>query len=235
MVPHKLIDSFNAAVEGIVYVLKTQRNMRIHFVAAALVLILSITLKMAVWDLLFLLSAIVLVLLTEMVNTAIELTIDLIKDTYHPLARAVKDVGAGAVFIVSLYAVCVGYLVFFKKGYLLGPLTISLEAIRGSDWHLAFVSLAVVAILTVIVKVLLQRGTPFRGGLPSVHAAASFSIFALTALIPETPPVIVVLVFCLAFLVAQSRIASRVHSISEVVFGALWGMSLTYVLYKLFT
>ncbi len=235
MVPHKLIDSFNAAVEGIVYVLKTQRNMRIHFISAALVLILSVALKMAVWDMLFLLSAVVLVLLAEMINTAIELAIDLIKDTYHPLARAVKDVSAGAVFIVSLYAVCVGYLVFFKKGYLIRPLTISLAAIRGSDWHVAFVSLAVVAIMTIIVKVLLQRGTPFRGGLPSVHAAVAFSIFALTALIPGTPPVIVVLVFCLAFLVAQSRIASRIHSFYEVISGAVWGMGLTYLLYKLFT
>jgi len=48
MVPHKIIDSFNAAVEGIIYVLKTQRNIRIHFVAAAMVLILSIILKIAV-------------------------------------------------------------------------------------------------------------------------------------------------------------------------------------------
>ncbi len=62
MVPHKIIDSFNAAIEGIVHVLKSQRNMRIHFVAAVLVLILSVVLKMEVWDLLFLLSAVVLVL-----------------------------------------------------------------------------------------------------------------------------------------------------------------------------
>jgi len=67
MVPHKIIDSFNAAVEGIVHVLKTQRNMRVHFVAAALVLIFSIILKMAADDLLFLLSAIVLVLLVEII------------------------------------------------------------------------------------------------------------------------------------------------------------------------
>ena len=197
MVPHKIIDSFNAAIEGIVYVLKSQRNMRIHFVAALLVLVLSIVLKMAVWDLLFLLSAVVLVLVVEMINTVIELTIDLIKDTYHPLARGAKDVGAGAVLIASFYAVCVAYLVFFRKGYLVGPLEISLGAIRNSDWHLAFVALVVVAILTIIVKVISHRGTPFRGGFPSIHAALAFSIFSLVTLLPGTPLIIVVLGFLL--------------------------------------
>ena len=233
MVPHKIIDSFNAAIEGIVHVLKSQRNMRIHFVAAVLVLILSVVLKMEVWDLLFLLSAIVLVLVVEMLNTVIELTIDLVKDTYHPLARAAKDVGAGAVFIASLYAVCVAYLVFFRRGYLIGPIEISLGAIRSSDWHLAFVVLVVVAILTIIIKVLFHRGTPFRGGFPSIHAALAFSIFALAALIPGTPLIIVVLVFLLALLVAQSRIASRIHTFYEVISGSVWGMALTFLLYKL--
>ncbi|MDP8213990.1 MAG: diacylglycerol kinase [Candidatus Euphemobacter frigidus] len=233
MVPHKIIDSFNAAVEGIVHVLKTQRNMRVHFVAAALVLIFSIILKMAADDLLFLLSAIVLVLLVEMINTAIELTINLIKDTYHPMARAAKDVSAGAVFIASIYAIAVAYLVFFKKGYLTGPLSISLETIRSSHWHIAFVSLAVVAILTVVIKVFLHRGTPFRGGLPSVHAALAFSIFILSALIPGTPLIVIVLIFLLALMVAQSRIASRIHSFYEVISGAIWGMALTFFLYKI--
>ena len=234
MVPHKVIDSFNAAVAGIVYVLKTQRNIRIHCVAAVIVLILSIILKLAVYDLLFLLSAIVLVLVLEMINTAIELTIDMIKETYHPLARAAKDVAAGAVFIASFYAVCVAYLIFFRKGYLIRPLTISLNAIRGSDWHIAFVTLTVVIILTVIIKVLIHRGTPFRGGFPSIHAALAFSIFALTVLIPGTPLIVVVLIFLLAFLVAQSRIASRIHTFYEVISGALWGMAVTYLLYKIF-
>ncbi len=233
MVPHKVIDSFNAAVAGIVHVLKTQRNMRFHFLAAVLVLIASVVLEMAFEDLLLLISAIVLVLLAEMFNTAIEMTVDLVQDTYHPLARVAKDVSAGAVFLVSLYAVAVGYLVFFTRGYLVRPLTLSLGAIRSSRWDIAFVTLCVVAILTVIVKVLSRRGTPFRGGLPSLHAALAFSVFTLTALIPETPLLVVVLVFALAFLVAQSRIASRIHTFAEVVSGAAWGVALTFLLYKL--
>ncbi len=233
MVPHKIINSFNAAVAGIVHVLKTQRNMRFHFLAAVLVLIASVMLGMAFDDLLFLLSAIVLVLLAEMVNTAIEMTVDLVQETYHPLARIAKDVSAGAVFLVSLYAVAVGYLVFFTRGYLVRPLDVSLGAIRSSGWDVAFVILAVVSILTIIAKVFFHRGTPFRGGLPSLHAALAFSIFTLSTLIPQTPLVVVVLIFALAFLVAQSRIASRIHTIPEVASGAVWGAALTFLLYKL--
>jgi diacylglycerol kinase (ATP) len=233
MVPHKVIDSFNAAVAGIVYVLKTQRNMRFHFLAAVGVLIASVVLEMAFEDLLFLLSAIVLVFLAEMFNTAVEMTVNLVQDSYHPLAKVAKDVSAGAVFLVSIYALAVGYLVFFTRGYLSRPLAVSLGAIRSSKWDVAFVTLAAVSILTIIVKVVCHRGTPFRGGLPSLHSALAFSIFTLAALIPQTPLLVVVLVFALAFLVSQSRIASRIHTFAEVASGAVWGAALTFFLYKL--
>ncbi len=235
MLRNKVLDSFNAAAEGIIYVLKSQRNMRFHFFAAAAVLVLSILLKIEVGDLLFLLSAIVLVLVTEMLNTAVELVTDMIKDSYHPLARAIKDVSAGAVFITSIYAVIVGYLVFIREGYLVRPLRVSLETIRNSPWHISFVCLAVVLILTIAVKVLLHRGTPFRGGMPSVHAALAFAAFTLAALLPGTPLVVIFLVFFLALLVAQSRFAGRIHSFYELVSGACWGAALTFFLYKLFS
>lgn len=232
MVPHKIIDSFNAAIEGIIYVLKSQRNMRFHFVAAAAILILSVILQMSSADLLLLLSAIALVLVSEMINTALELTADMIKDSYHPVIRIIKDVGAGAVLVASLYAVLVGYLVFFRQNYLIDPLRIGLKHIRRSNWHVAFVCLCVVVILTLIFKIILRRGTPMRGGLPSVHSALAFSIFTISALIPETPLLVVILVFLLALVVAQSRIASRIHSFYEVISGAVWGGAITYFLFK---
>lgn len=234
MVPHKIINSFNAAIAGILYVLKTQRNMRIHFVIAALVIFGSLFLGLEIFDLLFLLSAVVLVLLTEMINTVVELTMDMIEERYHPLARIVKDVSAGAVLITALYSVAVGYLVLFRKGYLVRPLSLGLESIRRSSWHMAFVCLSLVVLLTVIIKILFHRGTPFRGGLPSVHSALAFSIFTLVALLPGIPLIVVVLVFFLALLVAQTRISSRIHSFYEVISGALWGAALTYLLFKIF-
>ena len=233
MVPHKVIDSFNAAIAGMVYVLKTQRNMRVHFTLAAAIIFLSLILGISAGDLIFLLSAIVVVLIAEMFNTALELTADMIEERYHPLVRIVKDISAGAVFIASLYALAVGYLIFFRKEYLLRPLSIGLEGIRNSSWHVAFVCLALVTLLAVIIKVVFHRGTPFRGGMPSVHTALAFAVLMLVILLPEVPLIVAVLVLFLALLVAQTRISSRIHSLYEVLSGAAWGAALTYVIYKL--
>ena len=65
-----------------------------------------------------LIFAISLVLICEMLNTAAEYIMNLVQDTYHPLAKIIKDIGAGAVLFSSINAVAVGYLVFFNKKYL---------------------------------------------------------------------------------------------------------------------
>ena len=109
------VESLNAAVEGFIYVLKTQRNMRIHFLLAILVLIVGIYINLSKADLLLVFTAISLVLVCEMINTCLELTIDLIKDLFHPVARIIKDISAGAVFIAALNALIVGYIVFSKQ------------------------------------------------------------------------------------------------------------------------
>src|SRR5438094_10504857 len=72
-----LIDSFNYAFEGIIHVLRTQRNLRIHFLAAVAVLIVALYLDVSKIELMALLLAIAFVLITEMVNSAIEGAIDL--------------------------------------------------------------------------------------------------------------------------------------------------------------
>ncbi|MFH1753713.1 MAG: diacylglycerol kinase, partial [Candidatus Omnitrophota bacterium] len=110
-----LFQSFNCAIEGFIYVMKTQRNMRIHFLAAVSIILLSIYLNFTKTDILLLCAAITFVLLSEMVNTSIELAIDLVSDGHHPLARISKDVAAGAVFIASVNAIITGYLLFSRR------------------------------------------------------------------------------------------------------------------------
>ena len=226
-----MIDSFNAAVSGLIYVLRSQRNMRFHFLAAALILVVALLLPVDQTDILFLLSAVALVLLSEMINTSLELAMDVVQESYHPRVKVIKDVSAGAVFICALYAVAVGYLVFWK--YLVFPLELGLQRLRHSTWHIAFTCLAVVAMVTVVIKIVFHRGTPMQGGMPSVHSAVSFAILTLIALLPGTPLVAVVLVFFLACLVAQSRIASRIHTFYEVISGAAWGSAITFFLFTL--
>jgi diacylglycerol kinase (ATP) len=107
------LDSFRCAVSGVGYALRTQRNLRIHFAAGTAVLVVSFYLGVNRHDLLILFFAISLVLITEMVNTAIEAAVDLYTNTFHPLARIAKNVAAGAVLVSAVNAVLVGVFVFY--------------------------------------------------------------------------------------------------------------------------
>lgn len=112
-----LLESFTYAIAGIAYSLKTQRNMRIHCVMAILVLTLGPLLELSSIEMIVVLLTIAMVILAEMINTAIETTIDLFTKDYHPLAKVGKNVAAGAVLIAAINAVAIGYIVFYKKIY----------------------------------------------------------------------------------------------------------------------
>ncbi len=102
------------------YGLQTQRNMRIHLLAGALVISLSCILRVAPAELLMLVFAVSLVWVTEMLNTAIEKCVDLITEEYHPLAATAKNVAAGAVLVAAVNAVLAGLVVFGPRVLALG-------------------------------------------------------------------------------------------------------------------
>ena len=106
--PPSIIESFNVAFEGIIHVLRTQRNMRIHFAIAAVVLILGLASDVSRIELIALLLAIAFVLIAEMINTAIEGAIDVATTSFDPMAKLAKDIAAGAVLIATINAVAVG-------------------------------------------------------------------------------------------------------------------------------
>jgi diacylglycerol kinase (ATP) len=97
----------------------------------------------------------------------------------------------------------------------------------------AFVSLAVVVILVVIMKAFFGRGEPLRGGMPSGHAAVSFSIWTASFYLAGSVPIIV-LTFLLAVMVSWGRWSSGVHRPIEVITGALLGASITFLFFLLF-
>ncbi len=229
----KIWESFNYAIEGIIYVLKTQKSMRIHLLLAASVLILSLFLHLEKAEVIILAFAIVLVLITEMFNTALELVVNLITDTYHPLARISKDIAAGAVFFASANAVVVGYLVLFKK-YLRPDMAPVLARVKESPEYITFVCLAIVFIFVIIMKSYSGRGTPMHGGLPSGHSAMAFAICTATAFISQNV-LLTLLIFILAFILGQSRVSSGVHSWWEVFVGALLGIFVTTLIFQVFS
>ena len=107
-----LIESFNYAIEGVIHVLRTHRNMRIHFAVAIVVLVAAVWKGVSRFELIALLLAIAFVLIAEMINSAIEQAVDLATTSFDPLAKLAKDIAAGAVLIATINAIAIGYLVF---------------------------------------------------------------------------------------------------------------------------
>lgn len=108
----KLGKSFLYALAGIVFAFRSERNMTLHIIAAALALAASFYFQVDKLELLAVIMAIFLVFITEMMNTAVEAAVDLKTRNYHPLARVAKNVAAGAVLLAALFALLVAYLVF---------------------------------------------------------------------------------------------------------------------------
>ena len=219
----ELIDSFNYAISGILAALKLEKSLRIHYIAAIVVVIASTLFNLSRIEFMILLFAVVLVVILEMVNTAIEKTVDMITKEYHPLARVVKDISAGAVLIATFNAAIVGYLLFFER---LNPFKeLVILKIKNSEIHLTFVALLLVVILIIGLKSKFykERGSYFQGGIISGHSAVAFCIATIISIITESL-LIITLSFGLAFLVAESRVEGKIHSIVEVVLGAVLGI-----------
>ncbi len=230
-----IFDSFNFAFEGIIHVLRTQRNMRVHFAAATAVLVAAIAVGVDRVELIALLLAIAFVLIAEMINSALESAIDVATTSFDPLAKLAKDVAAGAVLIATITAVSVGYLVF--SSHVEEPSSRLLDTIREGPAELTLIALVLTTIIVIAVKAYTGRGTPLRGGLPSGHAALAFAGWMATTLILGDSShrfLVSTLALIMALLVAQTRIESGVHSALEVTFGSVIGALVTLALFQLF-
>jgi len=204
--------------------------MKIHFIMAAAAMLLGLFTGLGRLELLLLFFTIALVLVAEMFNTSIEAAIDLVVDTYHPLARVAKNVAAGAVLISAVNAVVAAYILFFDR---LNPLTLLvLGKVRQAPAHVTFISLLTVILAVVAGKAMTGKGTPLRGGMPSGHAAAAFCVVTAVTFISQDTLVATLTLF-LGLLVVQSRLETGIHSVWETIVGALLGIIITVLLFQL--
>jgi diacylglycerol kinase len=114
-VPKKFIRSFSYAKAGAEHALRTQRNIWIHLLAATLVVAVAVWLRVSLVELALLVVAITLVIVTEMVNTAIEVVVDHLSPDFREEAGVIKNVAAGAVLLAAVGAVIVGGLIFIPR------------------------------------------------------------------------------------------------------------------------
>ncbi|MCT4786659.1 diacylglycerol kinase family protein [Exiguobacterium aestuarii] len=103
---------FRVACEGILHAIRTERNMRIHLIAALLVFAVAIWLQTTKLENLVLLAWVTLVISLELMNTAIERAVNLVTQEVHPLAKQAKDVAAGAVLVASIGAAVTALIIF---------------------------------------------------------------------------------------------------------------------------
>ncbi len=228
----KWIESSNYAIEGILHAVRTQRHMRYHFFAAILILVISFSLGIGWSEFVILITLSVVVLSVEMLNSAVELITDVLFQEYHEQAKWIKDMAAGAVLITALGAAVIGYIILYEpvKNFFYSGLNVAKHA----KADVAVVALIVVLILVVLSKAFFGKGKPLRGGMPSGHAAVSFSIWIAIVFISEsfTPSLLVLI---MAILIAQSRVSTGAHSPLEVIMGALLGTTVTFLLFKIFS
>lgn len=231
---HSVLQSFNYAFEGVVSVLRRERNMRVHFAIAAVVLGVALSVGVSKLELIALIMAIALVLITEMINTAIEAAVDLATNQHNPIAKLAKDVSAGAVLVSSVAALAVGYLVLVDR--LSAPSDRLLGTVRDAPANATIGALVLTVIVVIAIKAVSGRGTPLSGGFPSGHAALGFAGWVAITYIVEAPDhrlLASALAFVMAVLVAQTRVESGIHSTYEVAIGAAVGTLVTLLVFQL--
>ncbi|MFD1038515.1 diacylglycerol kinase family protein [Virgibacillus byunsanensis] len=106
---------FSFAWNGLVSVAKKERNFRIHLLVIIMVIITGILCRLSTIEWSLIIIVIGFVLVTEMLNTVIENTIDYLNPTIHPLAKNIKDISAAAVLVAAITAIIVGIVIFLPK------------------------------------------------------------------------------------------------------------------------
>lgn len=223
--------SFNYAIEGIVYTLRTQRNMRVHMVLAVLVGAGCLLLGIERMQLVAVVFAISLVFVTELVNTAIEATVDLSVERFDPLAKIAKDVAAGAVLCAAVNALIVAYLVLYEPVRALMQRGLDLVTFSSADLTVIALGLTMLAVL--ILKAVSREGTWMQGGWPSGHAAIAFGAATMLGFMTGSAGALA-LGYFIAILVAQSRVEGDIHTIPQVIVGGLLGVLIVTLVFQVF-
>ena len=221
---------FRYAQEGVLHVFRTQPHMRYHFYILVAVLLSGLLLNLNNNDMLALVFAITLVIVSEMFNTAIEHVVDMVTETYNPVAKLAKDVAAGAVLLASMNAVIAGVLIFFGHDKLLTIQQAMAKELEPDGLRVVFVGIVLLALVVVISKLLSDTGSPWHGGIISGHSAIGF-LLAMVICFTANNSMVAFLAILLAILVAQSRVEAGVHSLQEVVLGAVLAILLTSLVY----
>ncbi len=111
----KLIKSFKYATNGIISAIKTEQNIRVHLLIMEFVILFGLLFKISVFEWIIILICFMVVISSELFNTALEKCVDLISPNKNELAKISKDISAGAVLVTAFFAALIGLMIFGPK------------------------------------------------------------------------------------------------------------------------
>ena len=231
----KFLKGFDYAYEGLVWAINHEKNMKFHLLALAILLVGSLFFNLSRVEMITLVFAVCFVLGFELLNTSIEQAVNLASGgKYSPFAKVSKDLSAAATFIAALNALFVAYLIFFDK--FLDLYNSVFARITRRPSHLAVITLALVIVVTIFLKGVFYEGhgSAFKGGFVSGHTSLSFCAATIGILLVDQP--LVKLMFIgLALIVAESRYEANIHSVPEIIRGAILGTSMAMAIFGIFS
>ncbi|MCM8764660.1 MAG: diacylglycerol kinase [Candidatus Omnitrophica bacterium] len=227
-----IVESFTNSFRGLFYALKNERNLRIHFGIGCIVILGGVFFRLPFVDFLVLVLVVSMVIIAEILNTAIEMFSDMFFDQYHVQIRKIKDVAASAVLVSAITSVIIGYLIFAR--YFPPSFRNAFENLAESPWYFTFIVLFFIGSLYIMLKSLIRKQALISGGMPSIHSGIAFSIWVIVSMLTfKSEPLVSVLVLLLAMWVAQGRIIKHIHTLEETVIGAIFGILLTVLLFQI--
>ena len=111
----RIISSVKNSWNGLKVAYKNEQSMYIHLVCTIILLLFSFFLKISMIQWLIIIAIIGLTLVVELLNTAIESTVDLVTNEFHPLAKVAKDTASAAEFILTITSAVIALMIFIPK------------------------------------------------------------------------------------------------------------------------
>ena len=229
------IDAIKNALNGLIYAVTTQNNIKKQLAIAIVVMILSLFFDFTTSEFLCLVFAIVLVIFAEMINTAVETLVDLYTDLYHPKAKIAKDLGAGAVLLMSINSVIVAYFLFLRNTDITKFGESIFFNIIKSPIDLAFIGIVLTAIIIlgiIAYSRAKKKSDNKKTFIPSGQSAIAGAL--LTAIGVNTRNLLIfILSLILALMVLENRMENKKKSFAEVIFGTCMGFLIVLLVYGL--
>lgn len=222
--------SIGHAIDGVISVFKTERNLRIDYVIGLFVLLSSLFFNFTKTEFACLCLTIGFVIFAEMINSTVEYVVDLITDKYDERAKAAKDIAAGGVFISSVVAVVVAYFLFVDKIYM--ATTTVLNSILSSRLYILFTIMFATLILAVILKGVFSKNKKYSSSFPSARVSLAFAMTTYVFIITKSIFVGGVSLI-LSIIIAQIKIENTKTRPIFIIISALVGVLLVLIVYQI--